>query len=48
MRAGTHIIYQGTLIEGDFLGHADFLRRVETPSALGPFSYELLDTKLAR
>ena len=29
-------------------GFADFLRRVEEPSALGDFSYEVIDTKLAR
>ena len=29
-------------------GVADFLMRVETPSALGAWSYEALDTKLAR
>jgi len=29
-------------------GRADFLRRVEQPSKLGGFSYEVLDTKLAR
>ncbi len=31
-----------------WLGLADFLRRVETPSDLGPWSYEAWDTKLAR
>jgi hypothetical protein len=29
-------------------GVADFLMRIDTPSALGPWSYEALDTKLAR
>ena len=29
-------------------GHSDFLHRVERPSALGAFSYEVADTKLAR
>src|SRR6185436_4012526 len=33
---------------GHFYGRADFLRRVETPSALGNWSYEAVDTKLAR
>jgi len=33
---------------GDFEGYADFLHRVETPSALGAWSYEVADTKLAR
>ena len=31
-----------------WLGFADFLRRVDTPSALGTWSYEAWDTKLAR
>ena len=30
------------------LGYADFLQRVDTPSDLGPWSYEVVDTKLAR
>ena len=30
------------------LGYADFLRRVEQPSHLGEWSYEVWDTKLAR
>ncbi len=47
MRAGAPVIYQATLFDGHFLGHADFLRRVERPSALGAWSYEVLDTKLA-
>ncbi|MFZ4440184.1 MAG: TM0106 family RecB-like putative nuclease [Syntrophales bacterium] len=48
MRAGADIIYQAALWEGCFIGHADFLRRVATPSHLGNFSYEVIDTKLAR
>lgn len=48
MRAGAEVIYQGALGVGDFIGYPDFLRRIETPSALGPFSYEVVDTKLAR
>ncbi len=47
MRDGAPVIYQATFFDGTFLGHADFLRRVETPSALGAWSYEVLDTKLA-
>ena len=47
MRAGTKLIYQGTFFDGQFLGHADFLRRVDTPSNLGAWSYEVIDTKLA-
>jgi len=49
MKAGAEVIYQGVLFDGvRWRGHSDFLRRVERPSALGPFSYEVADTKLAR
>ena len=48
MKAGTAIIVQGALQSGRWSGRADILRRVETPSALGPWSYEVIDTKLAR
>lgn len=48
MRGGAEIIYQAALADGPFVGHADFLRRVPTPSALGDYSYEVIDTKLAR
>ncbi|HEY5339510.1 MAG TPA: TM0106 family RecB-like putative nuclease, partial [Candidatus Aquilonibacter sp.] len=47
MAAGAPIVYQATFFDGQFIGHADFLRRVETPSKLGDWSYEVLDTKLA-
>jgi predicted RecB family nuclease len=49
MKAGAEIIYQGVLFDGDrWRGYADFLERVDRPSALGAFSYEVADTKLAR
>jgi uncharacterized protein len=48
MKRGTGVIFQGAFRDGPFVGHADFLRRVERPSTLGPFSYEVVDTKLAR
>jgi uncharacterized protein len=48
MRTGAPVIYQATLLHEDLVGHADFLRRVERPSALGDWSYEVIDTKLAR
>jgi uncharacterized protein len=48
MRAGADVVYQATFFDGTWRGHADFLLRVETPSALGPWSYEVADTKLAR
>ncbi len=46
MRRGAPIIYQATFFDGRFLGHADFLRRVEEPSDLGEYGYEVIDTKL--
>lgn len=48
MRAGKDIIYQACLFDGSWLGFADFLRRVERPSKLGGWSYEVIDAKLAR
>src|SRR6266851_2569090 len=48
MRAGAEIIYQATFVLGDWRGRADFLERVEQPTALGAWGYEALDAKLAR
>ncbi len=48
MRSGADVIYQATLFDGRRIGYADFLRRVERPSDLGAWSYEVWDTKLAR
>jgi predicted RecB family nuclease len=48
MRSGVSVIVQGALQVGQWSGRADVLRRVETPSGLGPWSYEVIDTKLAR
>jgi predicted RecB family nuclease len=49
MRLGTRLIYQATFLDDRWQGRADFLRRVDGhPSSLGLFSYEVLDTKLAR
>lgn len=49
MRAGAEVIYQGALLDRDWRGYADFLERVASPSpAFGDYSYEVLDTKLAR
>jgi predicted RecB family nuclease len=47
MQEGADIIYQATFMEGNLLGHADFLRRVPRPSNLGDYSYEVIDTKLS-
>jgi uncharacterized protein len=48
IRRGDDVIYQATFFDGLWLGLADFVLRVERPSALGPWSYEIADTKLAR
>jgi predicted RecB family nuclease len=48
IRRGDDVIYQATFFDGRWLGHADFLLRVEKASALGTWSYEIVDTKLAR
>ena len=49
MRSGAEVIYQAVLFDGDrWRGYADFLERVESPSTLGDWSYEVADTKLAR
>ena len=48
MTTGADIIFQATLLSTNLLGHPDFLRKVNTPSRFGAFSYEVVDTKLAR
>lgn len=48
MKAGVDVIYQAAFKDGIWMGHADFLLRVQHPSNLGEFSYEVADTKLAR
>ncbi len=49
MKAGAEVIYQGVLFDGlRWRGYSDFLHRIERPSELGSFSYEVADTKLAR
>lgn len=45
---GAQVVFQATLLEDPWVGHADFLIRVNRPSKLGDFSYEVADTKLAR
>lgn len=47
MHSGVDIIYQGALLDAPWHGYADFLQRIETPSALGAYSYEVIDTKLS-
>ena len=48
MRKGADVIYQGVFVDGSWRGIADFIERVDSPSALGDWSYEVSDTKLAR
>ena len=48
MRSGDQIIVQGALADDGWGGRTDILRRVDVPSRLGGWSYEVIDTKLAR
>ena len=48
MRQGPDIIFQGAFLGGAWGGYSDFLERVEKPSGLGGWSYEVVDTKLKR
>jgi uncharacterized protein len=48
MQNGADIIYQARLESGVWNGWADFLIKVEKPSDLGNWSYEVLDTKLSK
>jgi len=48
MRAGALVIVQGGLLCDGWAGRTDVLKRVEIPSVLGAWSYEVIDTKLAR
>ena len=48
MIAGDEIIVQGAFQLNGWVGRTDILRRVETASDLGAWSYEVIDTKLAR
>jgi predicted RecB family nuclease len=48
LRQGVDAVYQGTFLDAPWGGRSDFLVRVNTPSALGPWSYEVVETKLAR
>ncbi|MEP7269338.1 MAG: TM0106 family RecB-like putative nuclease [Saprospiraceae bacterium] len=48
MKTGTDIIYQASLQKQSWNGLADFLIKVDKPSSLGAWSYEVQDTKLAK
>ena len=47
MESGVGVIAQADLRDGRWRGRADILLKVEKPSNLGPWSYEVTDTKLA-
>ena len=48
MQAGVDVVFQATFFDGRWRGHADFLLKTDAPSDLGPWSYDVADTKLAR
>jgi len=48
IRGGAEVIYQATFLAEQWQGRADFLIRVERPGAAPPWSYEVVETKLAR
>jgi len=48
MQRGVPVVAQAALVHQGWNGRADILRRVEVPSGLGAWSYEPIDTKLAR
>jgi predicted RecB family nuclease len=48
MASGPDVVFQGAMLDGGWGGYSDFLERVERPSALGAWSYEVVDTKLKR
>lgn len=48
LASGPQIVFQGALLGDNWGGWSDFLERVERPSDLGAFSYEVTDTKLKR
>ena len=45
MARGAEVIVQGAFRCGEWVGRTDVLLRISTPSALGPWSYEVVDTK---
>lgn len=50
MRAGRDVIYQATFLDGEWMGRADFLRKLpgKRDGGLWDWHYEVEDTKLAR
>lgn len=48
LKSGVDVVYQAVFLAAPWRGDADFLIKCDTPSDIGNFSYEVLDTKLAR
>lgn len=48
MESEVDIIFQPTLKDDSWSGRADYFRKVQCTSKLGDWSYEVIDTKLAR
>jgi predicted RecB family nuclease len=48
LREGVDAVYQATFLDAPWGGRSDFLVRTDAPSALGAWSYEVVETKLAR
>lgn len=48
LASGPDVVFQGALEGGAWGGWSDFLERVDLPSDLGRYSYEVADTKLKR
>ena len=48
MQRGVDVVYQGVFLDSDWGGRPDFLTKVNSPSALGGWGYEVVETKLAR
>jgi hypothetical protein len=46
LKGNSQIIYQATLEHEPFAGIADFLQRVDYPSNLGAYSFEVIDAKM--
>jgi len=47
MQKGVDVIFQACLKTESWSGYADFVKKVDKPSKLGDWSYEVWDTKLA-
>ena len=47
MKKGVDLIYQGGFVDERFTARPDFLKKVDVPSSLGNYSYEVWDTKLS-